>query len=76
MASSLQPKESKVATRHEVEAMACVLEGRHGIHAADVAEFFAATHVKSDDTERSHAWSQVADMVRLREVRRQAGMSR
>jgi hypothetical protein len=61
-----------VASRHELEAMACVLEGRHGVHAAEVAEFFAASHVISDDTERSRAWSQVADMVRVREVRRHA----
>lgn len=52
--------------------MACVLEGRHGAHAADVADFFVAYHVISQDAGRSRAWAKVADLVRLREHRRLA----
>ncbi len=56
--------------------MACVLEGRHGAYAAEVAEFFATAHVISEDADRSRAWEQVAELVRLREIRRCAGIAR
>jgi len=51
----------------DVDFMAAVLEGRHGIHAVDVAEFFSSFHGVKGDAGRSWAWAGVADKVRLRE---------
>lgn len=51
----------------EFEAMASVLEARHGQLAAQVAEFFACLHVDQGDEERSIAWADVAERVRERE---------
>jgi hypothetical protein len=53
--------------QHEAELMAVVLEGRHGNHAAAVAEFFASLHRQHGDCGRSKAWAAVADLVRRRE---------
>jgi hypothetical protein len=50
--------------------MAVVLEGRHGNHAADVAEFFASLHRLQGDAGRSQAWAGVAALVRTRERER------
>ena len=63
---SLSPSPAPVE-KHEIETMALVLEGRHGIHAAGVAEFLAAVHDQSRDDNRRDAWSQVARTVRRRE---------
>ena len=76
MASRWHPTEGSEASRQELESMACVLEGRHGAYAAEVAEFFATAHVISEDADRSRAWAQVAELVRLREIRRCAGIAR
>jgi hypothetical protein len=46
--------------------MAVVLEGRHGNHAADVADFFATLHRAQGDKGRSQAWAGVAQLVRKR----------
>ena len=54
----------------EVDFMATVLEGRHGLHAADVAEFFSSFHGERGDAGRSWAWAGVAATVRQRERRR------
>jgi len=54
----------------EVEAMAAVLEGRHGVWAAEVAEFFATAHSMRGDKNRSWAWSGVAESVRRKEEER------
>jgi hypothetical protein len=70
MATGWHPTQGSEATRHELEAIACVLEGRHGVLAADVAEFFATAHVMARDAGRSRAWSKVATLVRVRELRR------
>ncbi len=51
----------------EVDALAAVLESRHGQHAVDVAEFFAAYHNQSGNVGRSWAWTGVAETVRQRE---------
>lgn len=64
--------EDATPTPRDVEAMAAVLEGQHGAHAADVAEFFASVHTISGDAGRSWAWTGVAELVRLREQRRLA----
>jgi hypothetical protein len=53
-------------TPSEVDAMVAVLEGRHGIWAADVAEFFSTLHSLKGDAGRSWAWASVADRVRHR----------
>jgi hypothetical protein len=53
-------------TTGEVEAMVTVLEGRHGLWAADVAEFFSTLHSLKGDGRRSRAWANVAEMVRQR----------
>ena len=54
-------------TPRDVLAMAEVLEGRHGIHAAAVADFFATYHGENGDAPRAWAWSGVAELVRDRE---------
>jgi hypothetical protein len=51
----------------EFEAMASVLEARHGLFAADIAEFFACLHDEDGDERRSHAWADVALLVRERQ---------
>jgi hypothetical protein len=50
----------------EVETMASVLEGRHGVWAADVADFFATFHSLKGDAARSWAWAGVAEVARRR----------
>lgn len=54
-------------TEREFEAMAVVLEAKHGRYAAEVADFFASFHVGNGDTQRSIAWADVAELVRERE---------
>ena len=54
----------------EFEAMATVLEARHGLHAAEVADFFASLHVDNGDESRSDAWADVAERVRERQLDR------
>jgi hypothetical protein len=51
----------------EVDALAAVLESRHGLYAVEVAEFFSAYHSQSGDVGRSWAWAGVAESVRQRE---------
>jgi hypothetical protein len=57
---------------HEAEAMACVLEARHGAWAADVAEFFSTFHSLKGDAGRSWAWAGVAELARRRAEARQS----
>lgn len=66
MASRWHPEELPCSGSDEIDIMASVLEGRHGIHAADVAEFLSAVHRQSQDTNRMQAWSRVAEAVRNR----------
>lgn len=54
----------------DVDAMAAVLESRHGAHAADVAEFFSIWYDNRGDFGRSCAWAGVAEKVRRREQQR------
>jgi hypothetical protein len=58
---------SSSMNEREFEAMATVLEARHGLHAAEVADFFASLHVEIGDDSRSFAWADVAERVRQRE---------
>ncbi len=64
------PDEDATPTPREVENMAAVLEGRHGRHAAEVADFFSIHHGQSGDAGRSWAWAGVAELVRQRERQR------
>jgi hypothetical protein len=57
-------------TPHDVGAMASVLEGRHGLFAAQVADFFSTHHALSGDAGRSWAWAGVAEVIRQREKTR------
>jgi hypothetical protein len=53
--------------------MAAVLESRHGMFAAEIAEFFSAYHAQRGDAGRSWAWAGVAELVRHRERERVGG---
>ena len=64
------PDEDATPTPREVGEMAVVLEGRHGLHAAEVAEFFSTQHALSGDAGRSWAWAGVAETIRVRERER------
>jgi hypothetical protein len=68
-----QSGDDPTPTPRDVAFMATVLEGRHGQHAADVAEFFASVHGERGDAGRSWAWVGVAETVRDRERQRLTG---
>jgi hypothetical protein len=72
MKSQTQPAlvEDPTPTPRDVEVMAEVLEGRHGIYAAAIADFFSSLHDTKGDVSRSWAWAGVANRVRQREVTR------
>ena len=55
----------------QFDAMASVLEARHGLHAAEVADFFSLVHLENGDEDRSSAWAGVAERVRDRQRERQ-----
>lgn len=59
-------KNESMSTLKDAELMAVVLEGRHGMLAAEVAEFFALLHCQLGDESRSKAWGGVARTVRKR----------
>ena len=61
-------------TPRDVDFMASVLEGRHWLHAAEVAEFFSSLHGERGDAGRSWAWAGVAETVRIRERHRVSGI--
>jgi hypothetical protein len=71
MASTLQatwePDTDFTPTPRDVRAMAEVLESKHGVLAAEIADFFAIYHGEKGDAGRSWAWSGVAELVRNRE---------
>ena len=60
------PETDTTPTPREVESMAEVLEGRHGVHAADVADFFSTMHGLEGDAGRCWAWAGVGEMLRRR----------
>lgn len=66
-----QPK----ASRREVEVMASVLEGRHGVLAVEIAEFLGAIHEQGGDNGRAGSWYEVSLAIRRREADRLAGGS-
>lgn len=63
---SPQHKNDSLSEVQDAELMAVVLEGRHGVFAAEVAEFFALLHCQLGDANRSKAWGGVARSVRKR----------
>jgi hypothetical protein len=69
MRSSSQKRQDPSALP-DAELMAVVLEGRHGMFAAEVADFFALLHRQLGDPDRSQAWGGVARTVRRRTVDR------
>ena len=72
-ATPWHPNEDVTPSPREVEAMACVLEGRHGFYAAEVAEFFSTLHSQEGDAGRCWAWAGVAELIRKRERDRATG---
>lgn len=73
MMTSWHPHDDATPTPRDVDFMASVLEGRHGLHAAGVAEFFSSMHGVRGDAGRSWAWAGVAQIVRNREQARLTG---
>lgn len=61
---------SSTPTPRDLETVALVLEGQHGLWAAEIAEFFADCHEQRGDIGRSWAWTGVADLVRARQLER------
>jgi hypothetical protein len=51
----------------DIGALAEVLEGKHGIYAAGIADFFALYHGQKGDAGRAWAWTSIAELVRTRE---------
>ena len=74
MTMNWHPEEDATPTPRDVDFMASVLEGRHGLYAADVAEFFSSLHGERGDAGRSWAWAGVAETVRIRERHRVTGI--
>ena len=72
MTTGWQFKGQEMPTQGEVDAMAAFLEGRHGMFAAEVAEFFAIAHSLKGDKSRCWAWSGVAETVRRKAEAREA----
>lgn len=66
-----QPEEDATPCPAEVDSLAEVLEGQHGAHAADVADFFSTFHSLKGDAGRCWAWAGVAERVRQRSVARE-----
>jgi hypothetical protein len=66
MTPAWNPDADVTPTPGEVEMMAVVLEGRHGVHAEHVAQFFADMNAQKGDASRSWAWAAVTARVRLR----------
>jgi hypothetical protein len=65
--------ERTVDSSREVEVMASVLEGRHGVLAVEIAEFLVAVHEQAGDALRAAAWYDVALTIRRRELARTTG---
>lgn len=70
MIANWHPEDDATPTPRQVEAMAEVLESKHGVLAEQVAEFFSCFHGQKGDAGRSWAWAGVAETVRRRERRR------
>ncbi|MBU2581151.1 MAG: hypothetical protein KJ622_05490 [Alphaproteobacteria bacterium] len=71
MTAGRLPEEDVTPNPQEVEFMAATLESRHGMLAAQIADFFSTLHGHNGDAGRSWAWAGVAQLVRKRERERQ-----
>jgi hypothetical protein len=71
MNASWHPEEDATPTPADVQAMVETLEGRHGQHAAGIADFFSTMHAMKGDAGRSWAWAGVAEAVRRRSKARE-----
>ncbi|KUO63199.1 MAG: hypothetical protein APF80_14190 [Alphaproteobacteria bacterium BRH_c36] len=71
MTAAWHTDEDVTPNPHEVEFMAATLEGRHGLLAAQIADFFSTLHGHQGDAGRSWAWAGVAELVRKRQGERQ-----
>ena len=67
------PELDVTPTPAEVDSMAAVLEGQHGVFATNVAEFFSTKHSIAGDAGRCWAWAGVAERIRMRARRRLNG---
>lgn len=76
MSTSWRQDDDATPIPRDVIAMAEVLEGRHGVHAAAVADFFSTHHSIGGDTGRCWAWAGVAEAIRRRDVERAEGSAR
>ena len=65
-----QPEMDLTPTPKEVEMMAAVLEGRHGVWAEHVASFFSEANAQKGDASRSWAWAAVSESVKRRATAR------
>ena len=74
MTMNWHSEEDVTPAPRDVDFMASVLEGRHGLYAAEVAEFFSSLHGERGDAGRSWAWAGVAETVRIRERHRITGI--
>ncbi len=70
MATRWHPEDGEVASPAEIQVMASVLEGRHGVWAGEIADFLADAHRQANDAVRGRAWATVAQTVRIRERQR------
>jgi len=60
------PQNDVPPSLRDTECMAETLEARHGIYAAEIADFFSIVHTQNGDAARAWAWSGVAKRVRRR----------
>lgn len=70
MSTSRHQEVDATPTPREVDNMAAVHEGRHGVHAEHVAQFFTDWNAQHGDTSRSWAWAAVTECVRKRTSKR------
>ncbi len=70
MSGSMSTGSNFEVTVGEIRTLASTLEAIHGVHAAEVAEFYADAHGQEGDRGRLRAWSTVAGLIRRRESER------
>ena len=58
------------ATLGQMRTLASTLEAIHGVHAVEVAKFFAEAHGQEGDRGRLRAWTMVAGLIQQREYER------
>lgn len=70
MSMQSHPEPDPTPLPNEVEMMAAVLEGRHGVHAERVASFFSEANAQQGDASKSWAWAAVSERVKRRTTER------